>query len=105
MRVDPHRVLHSLTSTPRTYTTAFNIQSQLAQNFSKILQSQTHENWGIRAMEPICRDLRNIAINVQTHEPMVTHDDHAPTGMEKAADVIMGLFRVCAADTWVHTLI
>jgi len=28
-------------------------------------------------------------------------EEHAPTGMEKAADVIMALFRVCAADTLV----
>ena len=89
------------------YSLALNVQSQLASAFSKVLQSQTHSNWGLRVMEPICRDVRWIAINVQRYEPLIatetssssSMDEHAPTGMEKAADVLMGLFRVCAADT------
>ncbi|ODN04729.1 PCI domain-containing protein 2 [Orchesella cincta] len=93
------RVLTILSTPPRSYTTALSVQCQFAQSFCKVLQSQTHENWALKVMEQLCRDLRTIALNVQKYEPMVSTDDHAPNGMEKAADVIMGLFRVCAADT------
>lgn len=54
-------------------------------------------------MERIVEDLRKIAISVQQLDDPEERsaEEHAPTGMEKAADVIMALFRVCAADTYV----
>lgn len=54
-------------------------------------------------MEKICQDLRKIALSVQQIDDPIARssEEHAPTGMEKAADVIMALFRVCAADTLV----
>lgn len=57
-------------------------------------------------MEKLVEDLRKIALSVQqADEPEDrSSEEHAPTGMEKAADVIMALFRVCAADTYVRQM-
>jgi hypothetical protein len=53
-------------------------------------------------MEKICQDLRKIAISVHDLDDSEARpsEEHAPTGMEKAADVIMALFRVYPADTY-----
>jgi len=81
--------------------TALQFQCQLGQLFCKVLQSQKDENWGISIMQKIVEDLRKIAVSVRQvgDTDDRSSEEHAPTGMEKAADVIMALFRVCAADT------
>ncbi|CAG7733271.1 unnamed protein product [Allacma fusca] len=75
-------------------------QCQFGQLFCKILQGQKDENWMLPIMEKICHDLRRIALSAKNVEDsMVRSEDSAPTCLEKAADVIMAMFRICAADT------
>ena len=79
---------------------ALEAQCQLGQFFVKEFQSQKEENWGIPLMEKICQDLRRIAVSArQNEDPITRTEENAPNSMEKAADVIMAFFRVCAADT------
>ena len=75
-------------------------QCQFGQGFCKTLQGQKDENWLIPVMEKIARDLRRIALSAKTVEDsLVRSEESAPTCLEKAADVIMAMFRICAADT------
>ena len=75
-------------------------QCQFGQGFCKILQSQKDENWLLPLMEKICHDLRRIALSAKNVEdPLIRSEENAPTCLEKAADVIMTMFRICAADT------
>ncbi len=79
---------------------ALEVQCQLGQYFCKEFQSQKEDNWALGLMEKICQDLRRLALSARLNEdPIVRSEENAPTSMEKAADVIMALFRVCAADT------
>jgi hypothetical protein len=92
------RVLDQLDG--QKYDSALTSQCQLGQLFCKVLQSQKEENWALPIMEAICNDLRRVAITATSNEDVLTRsEENQPTCMERAADVIMALFRVCAADT------
>lgn len=75
---------------------AYNFQSTLVQNFSKILQLQKEENWSLPIMYTICTDLRLIA--QQAEKERVGFSEKPGEILEKAAECLMGCFRVCAAD-------
>jgi len=79
---------------------ALQSQCQLGQGFCKVFQAQKEDNWGLPLMEKVCEDLRRVALSARVNEDQLSRsEENAPTCMEKAADVIMALFRVCAADT------
>lgn len=71
-------------------------QSALVQSFAKILQAQKEENWSLPIMYTICSDLRLIA--QQAEKQKVGVNEKPGEILEKAAECLMGCFRVCAAD-------
>ncbi|XP_057666233.1 PCI domain-containing protein 2 [Diorhabda carinulata] len=75
---------------------AYKNQSTLVQTFAKILQSQKEENWSLPIMFVICSDLRLIA--QQAEKQRVGNTENPGEILEKAAECLMGCFRVCAAD-------
>jgi len=62
-----------------------------------MLQTQRDENWCLPVMYTICLDLRLMAIHA---ERMLTSKGvgRPKETLEKAAECLMGCFRVCAAD-------
>lgn len=78
------------------YVEAYELQSSLTQNFTRILQSQKEENWSLPIMYTVCLDLRLLA---QKAENSKSGANEKPGEiLEKAAECLMGCFRVCAAD-------
>lgn len=79
------------------FVEAYKLQAVLVQAFIKIFQSQKDENWAIPIMHAICLDLRLFANHAGSH---LSHKDKGKPEelLEKAADLLMGLFRVCASD-------
>ncbi|CAH1173774.1 unnamed protein product [Phaedon cochleariae] len=75
---------------------AYNLQSQLIQSFTKILQAQKDENWALPIMFTVCSDLRLIAQRAEKQR--VGASENPGEILEKAAECLMGCFRVCAAD-------
>lgn len=75
---------------------AYQHQSALVQSFAKILQVQKEENWSLPIMYTICSDLRLIA--QQAEKQKVGVNEKPGEILEKAAECLMGCFRVCAAD-------
>ncbi|XP_018566610.1 PCI domain-containing protein 2 [Anoplophora glabripennis] len=75
---------------------AYQQQSTLVQSFAKILQAQKEENWSLPIMYTICSDLRLIA--QQAEKQKVGVNEKPGEILEKAAECLMGCFRVCAAD-------
>ncbi|XP_026469154.1 PCI domain-containing protein 2 homolog [Ctenocephalides felis] len=69
---------------------AYNTQSTMTTAFTKMLQAQKEENWMLPMMYTICLDLRLLATRCEAGAP-------GPL-LEKAAEGLMGCFRVCAAD-------
>lgn len=76
---------------------AYKHQYSLVQTFTKILQTQKEENWALPIMYTCCLDLRILAGNADTQ---LTKKGKSKPGqmLERAADLIMGFFRVCASD-------
>ncbi|KAJ9576957.1 hypothetical protein L9F63_006483 [Diploptera punctata] len=79
------------------FVEAYRCQTLVVQSFTKILQSQRDENWSLPIMYTVCLDLRllshhadKILISKGIGRPKET--------LEKAAECLMGCFRVCAAD-------
>ncbi|KAJ8943463.1 hypothetical protein NQ314_009745 [Rhamnusium bicolor] len=75
---------------------AYQHQSALIQSFAKILQVQKEENWSLPIMYTVCSDLRLIA--QQAEKQRVGISEKPGEILEKAAECLMGCFRVCAAD-------
>ncbi|XP_060524402.1 PCI domain-containing protein 2 [Cylas formicarius] len=78
------------------YLSAYQQQSSLTQSFTRILQSQKEENWSLPLMSAICSDLRLIAQQAEKQRFGVT--EKPGEYLEKAAECLMGCFRICAAD-------
>ncbi|KAL3279958.1 hypothetical protein HHI36_017463 [Cryptolaemus montrouzieri] len=78
------------------YMGAYQIQSNLTQSFTKILQLQKEENWSLPIMYCICLDLRLLAQQAEKSHSGV--NEKPGEILEKAAECLMGCFRVCAAD-------
>lgn len=79
----------------RDFLGAYNVQSTLVQNFAKILQTQKEENWALPIMYSICCDIRLIAQHAENQRVV---NEKPGEILEKAAECLMGCFRVCAAD-------
>lgn len=75
---------------------AYQYQTALTQTLTKIIQNQKEENWFLPVMYTACLDLRLLA---QRAEAEVAGTSEKPGEiLEKAAECLMGCFRVCAAD-------
>ena len=79
------------------FVDAYNQQSMLVQTFAKIFQSQKEDNWALFIMYVISLDLRIFAIKADQQLALKGADKPGQT-LEKAAECLMALFRVCAAD-------
>ncbi|KAL1505206.1 hypothetical protein ABEB36_004820 [Hypothenemus hampei] len=78
------------------FLNAYQLQSNLLQAFTKILQSQKDENWSLPLMYTLCSDLRLIA--QQAEQQRVGVSEKPGEYLEKAAESLMVCFRICAAD-------
>lgn len=78
------------------YLGAYHTQNSLVQTLTKILQSQKEENWSLPIMYTLCLDLRLLAQLAENQRSGV--NDKPGEILEKAAECLMGCFRVCAAD-------
>ncbi|XP_077300020.1 PCI domain-containing protein 2 isoform X2 [Arctopsyche grandis] len=72
---------------------AYNHQSACTTSVTKLLQLQKEENWSLPLMYTVCLDLRLVA---QQAEKCMSQNPGSI--LEKAAECLMGCFRVCAAD-------
>lgn len=75
---------------------AYQHQSNLTQNLTKIIQAQKEENWFLPVMYVACLDLRLLAQRAEKDRIGAT--EKPGEILEKAAECLMGCFRVCAAD-------
>ena len=82
------------------YIEAYAEQSALVQAFLKIFQTQKEDNWALYIMYVISLDLRMFAIKADKELAKKGADKPGQT-LEKAAECLMGLFRVCAGDKYV----
>lgn len=78
------------------YLQAYQQQSCLTQALTKILQAQKEENWCLPIMYTVCLDLRLVAQKAEKQK--VGSSEKPGEVLEKAAECLMGCFRVCAAD-------
>nr|CAH7768526.1 unnamed protein product [Callosobruchus chinensis] len=78
------------------YMEAYHHQSNMVQIFAKIFQSQKEENWSLPIMYTVCTDLRLVAQRAENERFRAT--EKPGEILEKAAECLMGCFRVCAAD-------
>ncbi|KAH8008976.1 hypothetical protein HPB51_008547 [Rhipicephalus microplus] len=65
--------------------------------FTKIFQSLKEENWALPIMYTVCLDLRVFASQADTQLSKKSKGKPGET-LEKAAEYLMGCFRVCASD-------
>jgi len=81
------------------FVEAYGAQAQLVQAFTKVFQAQKEDNWALFIMYAISLDLRRFAVRAdqQLSKKQGAQDKPGQT-LEKAAECLMGLFRVCAAD-------
>lgn len=75
---------------------AYKHQTACAQNVVKMLQAIKEENWCLPIMYTVCLDLRLLAQKCE--EVGGTNVSKPGEILEKAAECLMGCFRVCAAD-------
>lgn len=75
---------------------AYKHQTACAQNVVKMLQAMKEENWSLPIMYTVCLDLRLLAQKCEEFEG--GHVLKPGEILEKAAECLMGCFRVCAAD-------
>ncbi|CAH1261053.1 unnamed protein product [Diabrotica balteata] len=80
----------------QNYLEAYRSQSTLVQSFAKILKSQVDENWSLPILYVISSDLRLIA--QQAEKQRVSNTENPGEILEKAAECLIGCFRVLAAD-------
>ncbi|GLH05000.1 hypothetical protein R5R35_006184 [Gryllus longicercus] len=79
------------------FVQAYYCQQLLVQAFVKIFQMQRDQNWALPVMYAICIDLRLLA--QQADKLLALRGSGRPLEtLEKAADILMSCFRVCAAD-------
>lgn len=78
------------------YLEAYQLQSAMTQSLTKIIQSQKEENWFLPVMYVVCLDLRTLAQKAESQRVGVA--EKPGEILEKAAECLMGCFRVCAAD-------
>lgn len=76
---------------------AYGCQAVAVQAFTKLFQSQKDENWSLPVMFAVCLDLRLFA-NSADVQAQKKGKGKAGERLEKAAELLMGCFRVCASD-------
>lgn len=79
------------------FTEAHRCQTLILQSFTKILQALKDENWPLPIMKKLCVDLRRFSVNADGQARKKSSGKASET-LEKAADLLMGCFRVCASD-------
>ncbi|CAH3024806.1 unnamed protein product [Porites evermanni] len=80
------------------YVEARAAQAVVVQTFTRAFQSQKDENWALPLMNAVTLDLRLFAM--QADKQLIESRQGKPGEMlEKAAEVMMGCFRVCASDS------
>ncbi|KAK7091025.1 PCI domain-containing protein 2-like [Littorina saxatilis] len=79
------------------FVEAYACQSIVVQVFTREFQSQKDDNWSLPIMFTVCLDLRLFA---HSADVQAVKRNHGKPGerLEKAADLLMGCFRVCASD-------
>ncbi|KAM9319321.1 PCI domain-containing protein 2 isoform 4-T4 [Gastrophryne carolinensis] len=77
---------------------AYKCQTTKCTSFLKIFQAHKEENWALPIMYAITLDLRNFANNA---DQQLVKKGKGKVGdmLEKAAELLMSCFRVCASDT------
>lgn len=83
-------------ATNHKFLDAYQQQSQLTQALTKIMQARREENWFLPLMYVACLDLRLLAQRAE--KDGIGDTDKPGEILEKAAECLMGCFRVCAAD-------
>ena len=81
------------------YAEAYRCQSLVVQGFSRMLLACRDDNWLLEAMSTVCLDLRLLAIQADSNS--ARGYGKSMDALEKAAECLMGCFRVCAADKYV----
>jgi len=77
---------------------AFKEQMSVTSSFTKMFQSLKDDNWPLPVLFVVSRDLRLLGI-ASDKEAMIKGSRSRPhESLEKAADLLMGIFRVCATD-------
>lgn len=90
------------------YIEAFKEQMNCMQTLTKILQAIKDDNWPLPVLTVVIRDLRLLAIAAD-HEAEIRSSAKGSSGgsksmkrphdnLEKSADLMMAIFRVCATD-------
>ncbi|XP_072142659.1 PCI domain-containing protein 2 isoform X2 [Dermacentor andersoni] len=79
------------------FVDAYKEQAVLVQLFTKIFQSLKEENWALPIMYTVCLDLRLFASQADMQLSKKSKGKPGET-LEKAAEFLMGCFRVCASD-------
>ncbi|XP_064638831.1 PCI domain-containing protein 2-like [Lineus longissimus] len=76
---------------------AYGCQAVVVQAFTKAFQSQKDENWALPVMFAVCLDLRLFA---NSGDIQLSKKGRGKPGetLEKAAELLMGCFRICASD-------
>lgn len=80
-----------------SFVDAYKEQAVLVQLFTKIFQSLKEENWALPIMYTVCLDLRLFASQADMQLSKKSKGKPGET-LEKAAEFLMGCFRVCASD-------
>ncbi|XP_013417520.1 PCI domain-containing protein 2-like [Lingula anatina] len=79
------------------FVEAYGCQSHAVSTFNKIFQAQKDENWSLPVMYAVCLDLRLFANSADIQ--LLKRGRGKPGDMlEKAAELLMQIFRVCASD-------
>ncbi|XP_053563741.1 PCI domain-containing protein 2 [Bombina bombina] len=80
------------------FVEAYKCQTVVVQSFLRIFQSLKEENWALPIMYAITLDLRVFANNA---DQQLVKKGKGKVGdmLEKAAELLMSCFRVCASDT------
>lgn len=87
--------------TAKDYLEAYKYQAACTQGVIKMLQALKEENWCLPIMYTVCLDLRLLAQKCE--DVGGTNVSKPGEILEKAAECLMGCFRVCAADNrFVH---
>jgi len=79
------------------FAEAYRCQSLVVQAFTRLLMACRDDNWLLDAMTTVCLDLRLLAVKAD-HENSARGFGKSVDALEKAAESLMGCFRVCAAD-------
>lgn len=77
---------------------AFKEQANLMQGFTKMFQALKDDNWPLPVLFAVCRDLRQVAVAADSRPRPSARKNKPHESVEKAADLLMAVFRVCATD-------